>query len=200
MSEKLKKSAHYQRVEQFMRNAGQTAPETLTELSATDRLLRARLSLEEVLEKIVKGLGVSVAVPDKNGGLIYLSSIKDFRLSPGNIPFNLAEVVDGCLDMIVIATGTLVSLGVPDVYLQEVVDEDNLKKFGPEGGHLDPVTGKWIKSGNHKGPELKKVLEEMFVGVDLDYESDESSEPGPTSVDGDGDGDERPNYMDLSSA
>lgn len=183
MSEKLKKSAHYQRVEQFMRNAGQTAPETLTELSATDRLLRARLSLEEVLEKIVKGLGVAVAVQDKNGGLIHLGGIKDFRLSPGNIPFNLAEVVDGCLDMIVIATGTLVSLGVPDVHLQELVDEDNLKKFGPEGGHLDPVTGKWIKSGNHKGPEISKVLEEMFPGVGSEDGSEENSESEPTSAD-----------------
>jgi predicted HAD superfamily Cof-like phosphohydrolase len=183
MSDKLKKSEHYQRVLQFMRNAGQTAPETLTEQSATDRLLRARLSLEEVMEKIVKGLGVAVAVQDKNGGLIHLGGIKEFRLSPGNIPFNLAEVVDGCLDMIVIATGTLVSLGVPDVYLQEPIDEDNLKKFGPEGGHLDAATGKWIKSGNHKGPELAKVLAEMFPRADSETGSEENSESESAPLD-----------------
>src|SRR4051812_25135467 len=56
------RSPHQQRVDQFMRLAGQAVPDEPTEPSEKDRILRAKLIYEEVVPELIRrGLGVEIS-------------------------------------------------------------------------------------------------------------------------------------------
>jgi len=144
------KSGHYQLVEQFMKMAGQERLERPGEPSRATRLLRARLMMEETLETI-RALGVRVkcSVPGAD-----VDSFAFLYIADG--AFNLAEVVDGCCDVKVVTTGTLVACGVADEAAQRAVDLHNLGKFGP--GHAIRADGKLVKPPGYPAPDLSAVL------------------------------------------
>ncbi len=158
----LEKSEHQMRVEEFMRKAGQELPDRPTIPIDEVLIRRARLTLEEALEKI-SALGVTVVTKD-NGDELNSQYIEDeglnyadgFYFNLERTP-NLVKIVDGCLDCRVIATGTLLACGVADEALQREVDYNNLAKFG-EGGHRDEH-GKWIKPPGHKPPDIERILD-----------------------------------------
>jgi predicted HAD superfamily Cof-like phosphohydrolase len=138
------KSPHQMRVEDFMRKAEQDVPNKPTTPSQAVRLLRARLIFEEAMETI-HALGV---------GMKGTLSSPEFYPTPD---FIWVDVVDGCCDLRVVTTGTLSALGVQDESVQCIVDEANLRKFGP-GGYKD-ANGKWIKPPNFIPPQEALVLE-----------------------------------------
>ncbi len=115
-------------------------------LGLEDRRLRAKLIWEETLETL-RGLGFSY---DLDGGLVELH------------PFNLVEAVDGCFDLRVVTTGTLSALGVPDLKGQEMVDRNNLAKFGP--GCSIREDGKLIKPPGHVAPDIMGLLMRLNHG------------------------------------
>jgi hypothetical protein len=98
----------------------------------------------------VEALGVclwyhdgSPFIPD---WLVYESS------EPGNGPQpNLEQIVDGCCDIKVVTTGTLIACGVPDILFQDMVDENNLEKAKNWTIRED---GKFIKHPDHKPPDI----------------------------------------------
>lgn len=145
---------HYRRVQRFMHLASQNFPQRPTDLDDYTRILRARLILEECLETIRDGLGVAVS----NNGDSITATTAPFVFTAVR-PFNMTETIDGCMDIAVVTTGTLIACGVPNLALQEEVDLNNLAKFGP-GGHRD-ANGKWIKPPNHPKPRLAEMLGEM---------------------------------------
>lgn len=147
------KTPHYQRIEKFMKLAGQEVPENNqpTELDEATRLLRARLIMEEAMETVA-ALGVMLDT-DFDSDLIFEKL--QFSISG---EFNLVEVVDGCADISVVTIGTLVACGIPDKVLLQLVDENNLAKFGP-GGYRDE-NGKWVKPPGHKPPDIKQLIED----------------------------------------
>ncbi len=160
----------YRRVRSFMRLAGQATPEAPAIPDLHTRRLRARLILEETLETIA-ALGFSVDVPfgseDLDGGLSRSGTVVDVgadevdlveRFGP-----DLVGIVDGCEDIRVVTTGTLIACGVEDQATSVCVDENNLAKFGP-GGHRDEH-GKWIKPPGHRPPDIAAVLRKQ--GADL---------------------------------
>lgn len=49
---------------------------------------------------------------------------------------------------------------VPEEQLQQLVDENNLAKFGP-GGRRNPETGKWEKPPGHKPPDIRGELNKL---------------------------------------
>lgn len=142
------KSGHYKKVEEFMRLAKQGTPSEPTMPDEETRLLRAKLIFEEALETI-EGLGFNVC-------------LDRLDLRCGDIEFeannkeDLVEIIDGCCDIKVVTTGTLVACGVPDKLFQEEVDQNNLDKFGP--GHSFREDGKLIKPPDHKPPKIKELL------------------------------------------
>lgn len=141
--EKLK-STHQQRVEMFMAKAGQNVPAKPTLPDEPTRFLRAKLTLEEAIETInALGYAVKVTAPGVYG--------LDKMFEP-----NLEEIVDGCADSIVIATGTLSACGVSDVAIQDEVDNNNLSKFAP--GSYRREDGKWIKPPTWTPPKIKEIL------------------------------------------
>ena len=143
------RSEHQQRVDEFMRKAGQDVPEAPFIPDENTRLLRAKLIFEECMETIQKGLGVSIS------GTFERSN---FTLEADS-SFNMRETVDGCCDIKVVTTGTLTACGISDLEPQRLVDESNLAKFGPGGyraGPNDPngPEGKWIKPKDWQPPDL----------------------------------------------
>lgn len=142
----MTKSAHQDRVEEFMRLAGQDVPSKPTIPDAETRLLRAKLIFEEAIETI-EALGFAVI---HQGG----ETTFDDVYGP-----NMVEVADGCADIKVVTTGTLSAFGLPDVELQKMIDEANLRKFGPGGHRRDD--GKWIKPPDWKAPDIKGWIDSL---------------------------------------
>lgn len=138
------KSFHQLLVEDFMHLAGQEVPTRPTMPSQEVRLLRAKLILEEALETI-EALGFEPAVdfPSK------------LHLRPsGGLP-SIVGIVDGCCDLKVVTTGTLSACGIDDAYMQHLIDQANLKKFGPGGYRRED--GKWIKPPDWFSPDPQIV-------------------------------------------
>ena len=142
----LRLTDHYGRIVEFMRLAKQSAPSRPCIPGEKVRLLRAVLINEEAKETI-RGLGCYV-VPGTGEVAVSLTEEPD-----------LVEIVDGCADISVVAMGTLIACGVPDAALLELVDRNNLAKFGP--GHLIREDGKVIKPAGHMPPDIVGFLEEL---------------------------------------
>lgn len=146
------KTPHQKRVEQFMKLAKQNVPEKPTLPSDEVCRLRASLILEEALETI-DALGCEVIAE------------RTFQVSKANVAVvnvkqaNLEEICDGCADISVVTVGTLSACGVDDKGLLELVDKNNLDKFGE--GHSFRPDGKLIKPPDHKPPDIKAYLESL---------------------------------------
>jgi predicted HAD superfamily Cof-like phosphohydrolase len=149
------RSGHQLRIEDFMKKAGQVVPERPLAPTPDVALLRARLILEEAFETI-EALGVHVFKMCPVNKVSYRATFGELELVVKREP-NLPEIVDGCADLSVVTIGTLSALGVQDAPVLELVDYNNLAKFGP-GGKRDPG-GKWIKPPNHKPPDIAGELE-----------------------------------------
>jgi predicted HAD superfamily Cof-like phosphohydrolase len=137
--------------------AGRASPST--------RILRAKLILEEALEACA-ALGVSVMHRLEESGEEKEASVNIGALDfAADGAFNLVEVVDACCDVKVVTTGTLVSCGVKDEEAQQVVDFNNLRKFGP--GHTIRADGKLVKPPGHPAPDIESVIEMQISAARL---------------------------------
>jgi len=136
-------STHQQMVEEFMRGANQAVPDKPCIPPNTVRELRARLVLEEALE-LIHALGFELFDEDAVG-LCY----KDGEII-------LKDIIDGCIDQRVIATGTLSACGIKDNNPQLLVDKNNLDKI--KNGTLRE-DGKLIKPIGHRPPDWEKEIE-----------------------------------------
>lgn len=133
------KTAHQQRVEEFMIKAKQEIPDRPTLPDAKTRELRARLIIEEALETI-RELGLTITV-NGEGETVDITEKTAFRESAKFVPNgreNLEGIVDGCADILVVTTGCLSACGIADDSAQAEVDANNLKKFQ----HRCPDCGK----------------------------------------------------------
>lgn len=150
------KSAHQKRVERFMNLAGQAVPDGPIIPNEDTRMLRAKLILEEAFETI-SALGVDIFC---DGDFDVVLRLEDITLLVSeDRDCDLAEVVDGCCDIIVVTTGTLSAFGIVDDPCQIEVDNSNLRKFGP-GGHRRE-DGKWIKPDDWQAPDWKSILSQQ---------------------------------------
>lgn len=147
-------SEHYKLVKAFMRKADQDVPDTPCIPDEKTRLLRAKLIFEEAMETI-EALGVQIRAKGDPTPIQKVAVIE----SSGEP--NLVEIVDGCCDVIVVTTGTLLACGVKDEAVQRLIDESNLKKFGPGGykaGPEHPQPGRWVKPPDWKAPDIEGEL------------------------------------------
>lgn len=148
------KTKHQQRIEEFMKRCEQAVPTTPTVPNEDVRRLRAKLILEEALET-VEALGFMVS-PSNDDGTV---RPKQFHLDRVNTQPNLADIIDGCCDVSVVTIGTLSACGIPDDVCLEVVDRNNLAKFGP--GSYRREDGKWMKPPGHTAPDFN-ILIDLF--------------------------------------
>lgn len=151
----IRRSAHQLAVDLFMRLGRQRVPLKPTDqLTDEERILRAKLMVEEVLEtcnalgvKVKFGHGDRINAGDMTSPIAIHPHV--FEIVG---PLDMVEAVDGCLDVRVVTTGTLSALGVSDESLQEEVDQNNLAKYGP--GCTIRADGKVIKPPDHKPPDI----------------------------------------------
>ncbi len=153
-------SDHYDRVAEFMRLAKQKLPDSPTMPSEKVRQLRAKLILEEALETI-HALGFTVVLVARGSGRLRPLGLEELSVELPHKP-NLIQIADGCADIMVVTTGTLISAGIPDKPLQELVDQNNLDKLKP--GHIIREDGKLIKPLGHKPPDIEGLLKELGHG------------------------------------
>lgn len=142
------KSLHQRRVEEFMRLAGQEVPGHPVEPSRITRELRAVLLMEEVLETIIDGLGCKIIFSPDNQFTFQATE-----------KFDIVKLADGCADVSVVNIGTLSACGISDERLLDIVDKNNLEKFGP--GHSIREDGKLVKPPGHKPPDIASLLLEQ---------------------------------------
>tara|TARA_R110000824_G_scaffold15044_7_gene63635 strand:- start:8238 stop:8708 length:471 start_codon:yes stop_codon:yes gene_type:complete len=145
-----------------MRAGGQTVENRPKTPCEWDRELRADLIFEEAMETI-KALGIHVY--DFTGTEITSKSRREgdlrFEVGPA-AEFDLVDAIDGCCDLIVVATGTLSTIGVPDLPFKREVDAANLRKIGPNGKCQRRDDGKIMKPDGWTAPDHVAVLDHVF--------------------------------------
>lgn len=167
------KSTHQKKIEKFMRLAGQTVRDKPGKPTDKERILRARLILEEALELIHDGLGIDIIISTDKSDSNLRNNIMGSDFSPNPLilrgleasmtflpvkEFDLEKTIDGACDLSVVTIGTMSCVGVPDIPFLDIVDDNNLEKI--EKGRIDEY-GKLIKPEGHRPPDIKGLLLEL---------------------------------------
>lgn len=140
---------HVDGIVSFMQKAGQATPEKLTIPSEQDRILRAKLILEEVFELINEGLGIGVA----NFGHFLKPDDFNYVITGEADP---VESLDGACDLFWTGVGGVaIIFGVDLEPVLDEVDRSNQSKF--IDGHRRE-DGKWIKGPSYSQADIKSVL------------------------------------------
>lgn len=153
-----------------------------------ERILRAKLLLEETIETIEKGLGLELHY---DGARINFGSEAFEVIHPEGRLYDPVETLDGLADVKVIANGTAVAFGLPMDEADHEVFASNMTKLDADGkpivnrcGYCDPVytsaanvthcedpthkefwrdaskpIGKVLKSDNYVPANIKGVIE-----------------------------------------
>lgn len=145
-------------VKEFMLRAGQACPDRPTIPDLATRQLRARLTLEEALEKIdCLGINLVITPIDRyNGGCL---QITDVSFEDGG-EVDLVGVIDGIADVSFVNYGLANAIGVDMEPIEQAVYENNMSKF------IDGWTdehGKFRKGPSYKPVDLKPLLEEQYA-------------------------------------
>jgi hypothetical protein len=160
------------KIKTFMQLAGQEVQDRLTSGDPKTRALGAQLLLSEVLEYVIRGLGV---IPHING--VPVTDPEAISYQPTNDP-DTEEMVDGLADVAYTMYWNECAFGVPLPQAFELVCDNNLEKFvhltswSGEGRVLQPhewdcgVNVSWPAEVTHV--EVLKVDGEFYaVGKDL---------------------------------
>lgn len=113
------------KIKSFMALAGQAVVETPTTGTEAQRKLGAQLLLSELLEYIIKGLGV---IPEVNGQRIEHPEKVNYHCAPDRTPDKL-EMLDGLADVAYTMYWNACAFGVKLEEAFERVCDNNLGKF-----------------------------------------------------------------------
>jgi hypothetical protein len=146
------------KIETFMRLAGQSVHEKLHSGDAAQRALGAQLLLSEVLEYVIKGLGV---IPEFAGTKITSPDALTYHADHGP---DHEEMVDGLADVAYTMFWNACAFGIPLEGAFELVSDNNLEKFvkldGWSKGEGDLARDDW-----HCGLEVSWPSEVSSVSV-----------------------------------
>lgn len=149
---------------EFHYRAGQSIGRTP---AIRDARLRARLIIEEAVETalalmqsehpeagggVLAGLDVHQIFDDVMKGCVSNGKLSDL----GSADDRLAEVVDGCMDLIYVTVGTMVACGVPGDPFWNEIHSSNLAKMG--GPIID---GKLMKPRGWRPPRVREMLDSL---------------------------------------
>lgn len=143
---------HVNKVVNFMKNAGQNVPDVITTPTPEERILRAKIILEEAFELINKGLGINVYSSDVNVAPLTIGQLDYQIVSEPNI----VEAMDGAADLFWVGVaGVSIIFGCQlDPVLQEV-NRSNASKF--IDGHRRE-DGKWVKGPSYSPANITNQL------------------------------------------
>lgn len=149
---------HQHRVEKFLRGIGRPVPATPQAPNPELQRTWARLLLEETLEAIeAAGIKVTGRAIDTEYTLSP-ATLKALQFTIESGTPDLTKLAKELADVSVVATGFMSINGIKDQMILEVVDANNQLKV--DTGHLDSVTGKFMKAKDHPKPDkdIEKVL------------------------------------------
>ncbi len=141
-------------VRDFMQKAGQKTPTVLTNPSEDERILRAKLILEEAMELIERGLGIEVSLNE------YILESSRLAYKVVSEP-DVVEAMDGAADLMWVGVaGVAVVFGCNlEPVLQEVSRSNNSKFID---GHRRE-DGKWQKGPSYSPADIKSILENIKI-------------------------------------
>lgn len=129
------------KIRKFMQLAGQGVQQRLVSSDPKTRALGAQLLLSEVLEYVIRGLGV---VPHINGAP--LTDPEAVTYEPVNNP-DSEEMVDGLADVAYTMYWNECAFGIPLKHAFELVCDNNLEKFVAlptwTGGERELAQSEW---------------------------------------------------------
>jgi len=172
-------------VREFMLKFNQSIPASYKKLNLPTRKLRAALLLEETLETITKGLGLSVNLVYEDGDVtVNKENLKrtevlfeeDGELDP-------IEFIDGLCDINYVSYGAACAAGIDLERFEEEVSRSNLSKLWtkedlennpvPENAYVEDLfdgtyrvkqkNGKIAKSPSFSPPNIAKILEDEAI-------------------------------------
>lgn len=116
-----------------------------------ERLLRGKLLLEEVVEHLCAGLGLTIiddsgalAGPDQEGGIYNMLKLEHID----GDEYDPVQTLDGLVDIKVIANGTGVAFGLPVEKADRMVFESNMSKLDEDGKPIiNGVTPGYTENG-----------------------------------------------------
>ena len=154
-------------VRQFHITFKQPAPEQPTFLTAHQRMLRCRLLLEETMEYI-KACGFRLGHIDQGGRtMMILAEDPTAQIDP-------IEQIDGLVDVIYIALGSAIMMGLDLQPFWEEVHGSNMRKVGADGKAHVREDGKILKPEGWEPPNIGKVfLQERAKAGLLNYKAEE---------------------------
>lgn len=128
----------------MMRLYGQTVRTNPTaDITDAERILRARLVLEEALE-FVAAMGCRAQIPaDGDWETVRGDSVVIVSDGPGKV--DLVEATDAISDLTVVTKGSAHTLGVPCDAATAIVHATNMAKAGPDGKIMKDAGGKTQK-------------------------------------------------------
>ncbi len=151
------------RVQEFIQLSGQGVPERFTPRTARVRTLGAQLLLSEVLEYVIKGLGV---VPQVNG--VAIRDPESLRYYASEEQPDQLEMLDGLADVAYTMFWNAIAFGLPLESAYEAVCENNLEKFVRlEKWRGDPgalAQSEWHCGINVEWPEEVHAVEVICLG------------------------------------
>ena len=112
------------KVEEFMRLGGQEIAKSLETGELDKRRLGAQLLLSEVLEYVIKGLGV---IPSFNGTKI--TDANELEYHDGGKNPDKIEMIDGLADVAYTMYWNAIAFGIPLDKAYDIVCDNNLEKF-----------------------------------------------------------------------
>lgn len=139
---------HTKKVCEFLKKAGYNIPNKPTIPTYKTRLLRARLIAEEAVETI-NALGFAVIIIDNT-----MMDFNETLFKP-----DLEKIIDGCCDVHVVTTGTMLACGIQTTEFQDEIDENNLTKVSGEMNYDE--YGKLLKPSSWKPPRIKEILKKI---------------------------------------
>lgn len=145
-----------QQVAQFHRTFGHACNGTPSDVSVTELRLRLKLVLEEIVE-LVEALNTDEA-PMWGMMKHHLEQAHGLcdSLEPANI--NPIETTDALADLMYVATGMSLVLGLPIVQAFDEVHRSNMSKLDENGKPIFGADGKIKKGPNYVAPNLAQFF------------------------------------------
>ncbi len=151
-------TAHERRVRQMQRLFGQVIPDAPQVPNGARMLSQLRMLFEEVLEAL-QAAGVAIDVWDHRNEEAVAINVRpgSFRLVAQKVPNDcLPHLVKELADVSVTLVGMFAACGIRMEPILEAVDANNIEKRA--SGKMNPETGKWEKSPDHKPPNIETLL------------------------------------------
>lgn len=130
-------------VADWMMAFGQEVPDKPTIPSLEVRKLRAKLILEEALETVIHGLGISEIVDDYGYVCDLEELLKDLNrdgvMFSSSVEPSLTEIADGCADLMVVTLGTKAACGLLRKY------HKNDTAYGTDPIFSEVMRSNWTK-------------------------------------------------------